>query len=138
MLKLFIHQVDIIKAYLKSLLSNNNLPIFMNLSPDIHNLREIWEGLIYRLLRSFYSLRQSGRLWNQNIIAFYKRTGFKQLYEDLNIFIKQTVKILSIMNVYVDDFLLTSNTMLLLEELKRCLTKEYNIKDLEEVKTIIR
>lgn len=41
------------------------------------------------------------------------------------------------MNVYVDDFLLVSNTMRDLETLKKLLTKEYEIKDLGEVETII-
>lgn len=39
--------------------------------------------------------------------------------------------------MYVDDFLLASNTMALLEKLKECLAKEYNTKDLGEIKTII-
>ena len=38
----------------------------------------------------------------------------------------------------MDNFLLTSNTMSLLEELKKCLAKKYNTKDLKEVKIIIR
>ena len=64
MLNLFIHQVDIVGAYLESPLNNNKLPIFMKLSPEMQNLCQIREGLLRRLLRSLYVLRQSGRLWN--------------------------------------------------------------------------
>lgn len=39
--------------------------------------------------------------------------------------------------MYVDDFLLASNTMATLEALKELLAKEYEMKDLGEVKTII-
>lgn len=38
MLNLFIHQVDIVGAYLESLLDNNELPIFMKLPPGIQHL----------------------------------------------------------------------------------------------------
>ena len=62
MLNLFIHQVDIVGAYLESSLGDNELSIFMKLPPGIHNLCQIREGLLCRLLRSLYGLRQSGRL----------------------------------------------------------------------------
>lgn len=45
MLNLFIYQVDIISAYLKSLLSDKELPIFMKRLPETHNLFQVREGL---------------------------------------------------------------------------------------------
>ena len=138
MLNLFIHQVDIVGAYLESLLKGNELPIFMKLPPGMHDLRQIQKGLLCRLLRSLYGLKQSGRLWNQNVIAFYKRIGFTQLNGDPSILIWRLGDEISIVNVYVDNFLLASNTMSTLGALKNSLAKEYNTKDLGEVKTIIR
>ncbi len=41
MLNLFIHQVDIVGAYLESLLGDNEQPIFMKLPPGLHHLRQI-------------------------------------------------------------------------------------------------
>ena len=38
MLNLFIHQMDIVGAYLESPLADNKLPIFMKLPPEMHNL----------------------------------------------------------------------------------------------------
>lgn len=90
-----------------------------------------------RLLRSSYGLKQSGWLWNQNIIAFYKSIGFKQLKGDPSILIRQLKDEISIVSVYVNDFLLASNTMAVLKTLKKLLAKEYEMKDLGEVKTII-
>ena len=137
MLNLFIHQVDIVGAYLKSPLGDNELPIFMKLLPGIHDLRQIREGLLCRLLRSLYGLKQSGRLWNQNVIAFYKRIGFRQLNEDPSILICCSEGEISIVSVYVDNFLLASSTMKTLNALKQSLAREYDTKDLGEVKTII-
>ena len=137
MLNLFIHQVDIVGAYLESLLGDNELPIFMKLPPGIRNLRQIREGLLCRLLRSLYGLKQSGRLWNQNVIAFYKSIGFIQLNGDPSILIRRLEDEISVVSVYVDDFLLASNTMANLKALKASLAKEYDTKDHGEVKTII-
>ena len=137
MLNLFIHQVDIVGAYLESLLSDNELPIFMKLPPGIRDLRQVREGLTCRLLRSLYGLKQSGRLWNQNVIAFYKSIGFIQLNGDPSILIRRVDDEISIVSVYVDDFLLASNTMATLNALKASLAREYDTKDLGEVETII-
>lgn len=137
MLNLFIHQVDIVGAYLESLLGDNELPIFMKLPPGMHHLCKVRKGLLCRLLRSLYGLKQSGRLWNQNVIAFYKNIGFVQLNEDPSILIRRLENETSIVSEYVNDFLLASDTMDTLEALKKSLSKEYNTKDLGEVKTII-
>ncbi len=136
MLNLFIYQVDIVGVYLESLLGDIEFPIFMKLPPGIRNLRQIREGLFCRLLRSLYSLKQSGRLWNQNVIVFYKSIGCIQLNGDPSILVRQSRDEISIVSVYVDDFLLASNIMVALKVLKASLAKKYNIKDLREVKTI--
>ena len=109
----------------------------MKLPPGMYELRQIREGLLCRLLSSLYSLKQLGRLWNQNVIAFYKTIGFKQLNADASILIWQIKNEVSIVSVYVNDFLLASNIMTTLEALKGLLRKEYKMKDLREIKTII-
>lgn len=100
-------------------------------------IKQIRKELHCRLLRSLYGLKQSGRLWNQNVIALYKRLGFRPLNTDPSILILQNSSETIIVSVYVDDFLLASSTMTALKNLKESLSREYNIKDLEEVKTII-
>lgn len=71
------------------------------------------------------------------MIAFYKSIGFTQLNGDPSILIRKTEEEISIVSVYVDDFLLASNTMAIFDGLKGSLAKEYDTKDLGEVKTII-
>lgn len=43
----------------------------------------------------------------------------------------------SIVSIYIDDFLLASNTMIIFKGLKIFFLKKYNIKDFKNVKTII-
>ncbi len=137
MLNLFIHQVEIVGAYLESQIGNNKFSIFMKLPPEMHYLRQIRKGLFCRLLKSLYGLKQSGKLWNQDVIVFYKSIGFTQLNSDPNILIRHLEVETSIVSMYVDDFLLASNTMAILETLKKSLSKEYDTKGLRKVKTII-
>lgn len=56
--------MNILGTYLESLFGNDKLPIFMKLLPEMHNLRQIWKSLLYKLLKSLYNLKQSEKLWN--------------------------------------------------------------------------
>ena len=57
---------------------------------------------------------------------------------DPSILIRQSViDEIKIVSVYVDDFLLASNTIKNLDKLKAMLSNAYNVKDLGKVKTII-
>lgn len=84
---LIIKQIDIVGAYLESLQSDNNLPIFMKLPPGMKTFRSIRAGLVCRFLRSIYGLRQSGKLWNQKVVSFLKDLGFKPLNANASILI---------------------------------------------------
>lgn len=59
---MIVEQVDIVRAYLKSLLTNNDLHIFMKLVLRIEVFRSIRAVLVARLMKIIYELRQSGRL----------------------------------------------------------------------------
>lgn len=137
-LNLIIYQVDIVGAYLESLLDNNEYLIFIRLLPRMYKLRQIRKKLLCRLLRSLYGLKQSGRYQNKNVIAFYKSISFRQPNSDPNILIQQTKNETSIVSIYVDDFFLAYKTMSAMQTLKDILEKEYEMKNLGKINTIIR
>lgn len=70
------------------------------------------------------------------MIAFFKGLGFVELNGDPSILMRQSKEEITLVSVYVDDFLLASNNADKLETAKRELGKEYNIKDLGEVEAI--
>lgn len=70
------------------------------------------------------------------MIAFFKGLGFVELNGDPSILMRQSKEEITLVSVYVDDFLLASNNADKLETVKRELGKEYNIKDLGEVEAI--
>lgn len=61
-----------------------------------------------------------------------------QLNKDPSILFQRSKKETSFVSVYIDNFLLVSNIIALLKGLKEYLAKEYNIKDLKKVKTMIK
>ena len=88
LLKLSVNQVDIVGAYFKSVLIDNNLPIFIKLPPGMKSFRVIREGLVACLLQSIYGLRQSGKLWNQKVVTFFTDFRFMALNADPSILIR--------------------------------------------------
>lgn len=87
MVDLIVDKVDIIGAYLKNLLTDNNLPMFIKLPIGMKSLKSIRARLMPCLLQSIYSFRQFGRLWNQKINVFFTSLKFRAINADLSIFI---------------------------------------------------
>ena len=103
--------MDIVETYLESLIGNNELPIFIKLLPKMKDFWSVKADFLFRYLRSIYGLKQSGWLWNQKVIAFFRTLGFTPLNTNPSILIigKAGGEILMI-SIYVDDFLLASNS----------------------------
>lgn len=91
-LSLILNQVNIIMAYFKSLLIDNDLLIFMKLLSRIELFKFIKAGLMVCLPQNIYGLRQSGKLWNQKVITFFTNLGFGAINADLSILIWQKKK----------------------------------------------
>ena len=79
MLGMILLQMDVISAYLESLLGQNNQPIYMKIPKRCRSGRE---GLVYKILKSLYGLKQAGKLWNKTIIKFFQKIGFVPINAD--------------------------------------------------------
>lgn len=49
----------------------------MQLLLEIYKFCQIQEVLLYKLFKSLYDLKNLRKLWNQNVIAVYKKIGFR-------------------------------------------------------------
>lgn len=58
---------------------------------------------------------------------------YKQLNKDLSILIQQFGSKINIISIYVNDFLLTSNTITILDIIKASFLRKYNVKKLGEI-----
>ena len=134
MLEMILIQMDVVGAYLESALSQNKHPIFMRIPQRCLVGRE---GLVCKILKSLYGLKQAGRVWNKTITKFFRRIGFTPTNADAYIFTIQWEGELIIAGVYVDDLALGSRSLEALEWLKNELMREFNMKDLGKAKKII-
>src|SRR5579859_8019846 len=123
-----IHQMDVVTAFLAGNLEEE---IYME-QPEGFELGSKEEDLVCRLRKSLYGLKQAPRVWNQKIRSFLKSIGFDQTYSDPCVYINRDTDI--IIAMWVDDLIIFSKDMASINDLKVQLNKEYEMKDLGELK----
>ena len=95
------------------------------------------EGLVCKILKSFYGLKQVGRLWTKTITKFFQKIRFTHTNTDSCILTIKREGQFTIVEVYVENFALGSRSIKALEWLKDQLMNKFNMKDLDETKKII-
>ena len=135
-LDLEIHQMDVNSAYLNGEIVEN---IYMKqpegfVSPDYPNK-------VCKLRKSLYGLKQSARCWNDKIDSYLKSAGYKQNTADPCIYYRtETVnekQIIVIMAVYVDDTVIMSNDIDVLQSQKVKISQRFSMDDRGEVHYIL-
>ena len=124
-------QVDVHTAYLHAPIDED---IYVTEMPGY----PLPPGKVFKLLKSLYGLPQAGKNWNDLLDAFLKSLGFQPLLEDPCIYVLvEGGRIVSIFAVYVDDFVIGSDStrreIWILEELR----KKFKIKELGTPKLIL-
>ena len=67
------------------------------------------EKLVWKLNKSLYGLKQSGRIWNLLLHDYLIERGFKQSLTDMCVYTKQNHDCQVILLVWVDDLLIAAN-----------------------------
>ena len=124
---LILHQMDVKTAYL-------NAPIDCEIYMDQAEGFEVPPGsegkLVYKLNKSMYGLKQSGRNWNHVPHCFLLENDFVQSPVDNCVYTKQVGSGLVAMLVWVDDIIIAASDMVLLSKTKEMLNKRFHMKDL--------
>ncbi|CAI5704871.1 unnamed protein product [Peronospora farinosa] len=113
---------DVPNAYLRAPIDR---PIYVKPphgSPD--------EGRVYRLLKSLYGLKQSGRLWNDLIHSFLLECGYTQSRQDPCVYFKHEAIGTTVVGLYVDDVIIIAQDDSLSETLMQQLYDKFDINDL--------
>lgn len=122
-----IHQMDVRRAYLHA-------PIDCDIYVEQPEGYEVSQGggpkLVWKLLRSLYGLKQSGRNWHHILRDFLKQSGFTQSKVDTCVFVKRDGHGSTILLVWVDDIILVASSDQLMNSVKVLLTEKFNMKDL--------
>lgn len=95
------------------------------------------QELVCQLLAGIPGLKQSSRLWYQELHAFLLGNGFSRCKADLCLYFKGTNKGLVLVLVYVDDIILGSADQRLLDETKKAMMDKFPVKCLGPLKWIL-
>ncbi|BBH09453.1 hypothetical protein Prudu_021956 [Prunus dulcis] len=97
--------------------------VYMSLSPDYSvtgNMRNVCI-----LKKALYGLKQSPWAWYR-----YEKLGYQRANTDHTLFIKHRVGKVTLLMIYVDDMIVTSDDTIEIEELQKGLASEFQMKDL--------
>ena len=132
-LGLLIHQLDVDNAYLNSDLEEE---VYMKLPPGFPVTART-KGMVLRLRKGLYSLKQSARIWNKRFAGEVIKMGFKPILSDGCIFIRVEGDELAILALYVNNILIFTKTEALMKRIKDQIKKAFKIKDSGPVKIIL-
>ena len=123
---LTLHQIDVTTTFLNGKLDKE---VYMQQSNGY--VCKGKEKYVCKLNKSIYGLKQSPRCWNLTLDTYLKKLKFfVQTASDPCIYYRKTGGDIMYVGVYVDDIILAGKTVRQLEEIKRDLSQEFDIKDL--------
>ena len=125
-----LHQFDVKNAFLHGGLEEE---VYMDVPPGFEDSKSA--GKVCKLKKSLYGLKQSPRAWFERFTQAMLRWGYKQSQGDHTLFIKHSPdnKVVALI-VYVDDIVVMGDDLDAMEQLQKCLSKEFEIKDLGRLK----
>ena len=96
------------------------------------------EGLVCKLQKSLYGLKQTSKQWNAKLTVARLFLGYHQSSSDYSMFVKTQDKLITILLVYVDDIVLTGNNLDEIVAIKAFLDQQFKIKDLSVGSSCLR
>ena len=123
---LIVHQMDVSSAYL-------NAPIDCEIFIDQHEgfVQYDRDGkkLFFRLKKSIYGLKQSGRNWYELLHNFLLEENFDMSLADSCVYSKKIGNLKIIIIFWVDDIIIAASNEQLLNATKRSLCQNFEMKD---------
>ncbi|XP_022032722.1 uncharacterized mitochondrial protein AtMg00810-like [Helianthus annuus] len=121
-------QLDVDNAFLHGTISED---VYMKLPPGYYSKNET---KVCKLVKSLYGLKQAPRKWNERLTTVLLDLGFVQSKCDHSLFIYLKDGITVYLLVYVDDIVVTGNSVDKISEVKHILNETFKIKDLGVLK----
>ena len=92
---------------------------------------------MWKLKKSLYGLKHSGRNWHNLLHHDLKELNFVQSAADTCVFIQNTIRGSTILLVWVDDIIITSSSEELMDITKSKRKERFNMKNLGEVSSFL-
>ena len=121
-----IHQMDVKSAYLHA-------PIDCDIYVKQPEGYQQGDNLVWKLKKSLYGLKQSGRNWNATIHNHFMSHDFEQSPVDPCIYTRHSEKGVIIVLIWVDDIIIAASSLHELESVKKQLKNSFKMKDLGEL-----
>ena len=111
----------------KSSFLNGNLneDIYMHQPPSFVTAKK--SNLVCKLHKSLFCLKQESRAWYHKIDAYFLKNGFKKCISDPNLYVKDFGDHVLIIVLYVDDRIITRNQLVLIQNMKHDLQKQFEM-----------
>lgn len=123
-----IHQVDVKSAYL-----NAPLEEVVYMHPPKKYLKPGQEGMVCRLLKCLYGLKQAGRGWHKEMSSAFEQIGFSKSGVDHSLFIRRTPIEQTAVAVATDDMAVAGSTTDAIKRFKTEISEFFDITDGGEI-----
>lgn len=85
---------------------------------------------VYKLIKSFYGLKQTPRAWSSKFTSYVCAMGFQTSLSDTSLFTKNDDTDIIILLLYVDDIILTDSNSTKIHQVIKELSEVFGIKNL--------
>lgn len=103
--------------------------------PEGYEVKSSTNGkLVYKLEKSLYGLKQSGRNWNKMLHEYLSENEFVQNPADHCVYTRETENEKVIMVIWVDDLIIAASDENALKVVKEMLAAKFKMKDLGKLK----
>ncbi|GAB2274148.1 hypothetical protein Dimus_039069 [Dionaea muscipula] len=127
-----LEQMDVKTAFL-----NGDLDEIIFMSQPEGYTDSVHKHFVCKLNKSLYGLKQAPRQWYKRFDTFVTEVGFHRSKYDVCLYYAFLDDFPLYLLLYVDDMLLISKSMSLIEKIKKKLNSEFDMKDLGHAKKIL-
>lgn len=121
-----IFQMDV-----KSALLNRTLEEVVYLEQLEGYVKEGQDDMVHKLKKALYDLKQAPRAWCTKIDSYFKEHKFQRCPYEHTLYVKNNQQgDVTIVCVYVDDLIITSNNMRLVAEFREALASQFEMTDM--------
>ena len=132
-----IHQMDVDTAFLYGVMPDDN-PVYCDVPehyPIPDELKHLDPSLLVaRCKRSIYGLKQSPRIWNENVHKSMISMGFTRSLSDSCLYHRKVDGTELYVAIYVDDIMISGSSLKVVKRFKTEMAHKYRMKDMGPLK----